>query len=346
MGSGGVVRTTSVEHDIDEKAAARAAEAPRRDAAMPLHARMLLGLQSTAGNAAVADLIETRKPNENSSPPVAEAPVENEAAPAPVTAEAPPSEETAAAPRPGETDDELAALDADADQAAKAHLAEGDAISAPGLEESDTIPPPGEGGVGASDPGAPIEERPAPPSPDISAVDPVAGLARGGSLPPAALLSSLGAVSTAVDRQATNEHERLAANAPQRPRHPGAPSTVESPASTRLALGDRPIPSNAPTMPEAHDVRVRSPAESTLPHLPLQGNADPALIHHQQARVLSSVEREHVGGRQDAMRPLGEDQVFPTAPSETLRGSIGEAPRPGNPATQPKPADDAQTASI
>src|SRR2546425_3263608 len=264
---------------------------------------MLVGLQSTAGNAAVADLIETRKPNENSSPPVAEAPVENEAAPAPVTAEAPPSEETAAAPRPGETDDELAALDADADQAAKAHLAEGDAISAPGLEESDTIPPPGEGGVGASDPGAPIEERPAPPSPDISAVDPVAGLARVGSLPPAALLSSLGAVSTAVDRQATNEHERLAANAPQR-----APSTVESPASTRLALGDRPIPSNAPTMPEAHDVRVRSPAEGTLPHLPLQGNADPALIHQQHARVVSSVEREHVGGRQDATRPLGEDQ--------------------------------------
>jgi len=341
------VRTTSVDHETDEKAPARGAQAPRRDAALPLHARMLLGLQSTAGNAAVADLIETRKPNENSSPPVAEAPVENEAAPAPVTAEAPPSEETAAAPRPGETDDELAALDADADQAAKAHLAEGDAISAPGLEESDTIPPPGEGGVGASDPGAPIEERPAPPSPDISAVDPVAGLARVGSLPPAALLSSLGAVSTAVDRQATNEHERLAANAPQRPRHPGAPSTVESPASTRLALGDRPIPSNAPTMPEAHDVRVQSPAEGTLPHLPLEGNADPALIHQQHARVVSSVEREHVGGRQDATRPLGEDQIFPTAPAETLRGSIGEMPgRAGRAAAQPKPAEDDEAPSI
>ena len=101
------MRTTSVEHDIDEKARARAAEAPRRDAALPLHARMLLGLQSTAGNAAVADLIETRKPTEISPPPLAAGGLVDGGAPAPVTAEAPPSEEAAVAPRAGETDDEI-----------------------------------------------------------------------------------------------------------------------------------------------------------------------------------------------------------------------------------------------
>src|SRR5438132_3986341 len=199
---------------------------------------------------------------------------------------------------------------------------------------------------GGTDPGTPIEERPALPTPDVSAVDPADGLARVSSLPPARLLSSLGTVSTAVDRQAANEHERLAANAPQRPRHPGAPATVESPAATRLAVAERPIPSNAPTMPEARDVQVR-PGGDSLPHLPLEGNADPALVHQQHASVLSSVEREHVSGRQNAMRPLGEDELFPTAPVETLRGSIGEtASRAGDAAAQPKPAEAEEAASI
>src|SRR2546430_12418773 len=151
------MRTTSVEHETDERKPARAAEAQRPDMALPWHARMLLGLQGTAGNAAVADLIETRKPTEISAPPLAGG-VRDEAAPAPVTAEAPPSEEAAVAPRAGETDDELAALDADADNSGPEHPEQ-----IPDLAETDaTSPPPlaGEGGVGAADPGSPIAERP------------------------------------------------------------------------------------------------------------------------------------------------------------------------------------------
>src|SRR5438876_9011256 len=336
------MRTTSAEHETDERAPARAAsEAQRRDTALPMHARMLLGLQATAGNAAVADLIETHKPA-ISPPTLAEGGLGDEAAPVPVTAEAPPSEEATVDPRAGETDDELAALDAEADTTAS--------ISPPTLGESslgdgeagDVPEAPG----GGAEPGAPIGERSAAPSPDLSGADPASGLARAGSLPPAQLLSSLGTVSTAVDRQAANEHERLAADAPQRPRHPGAPATVESPAATRLAVAERSIPSNAPAMPEARDVQVR-PGGDSLPHLPLEGNADPALVHQQHARVLSSVEREHVSGRQNAMRPLGEDEIFPTAPAETLRGSIGEtASRAGAAAAQPKPAEDDEAASI
>ena len=122
------MRTTSAEHGTDERAPARAAsEAQRRDTALPMHARMLLGLQATAGNAAVADLIETHKPA-ISPPTLAEGGLGDEAAPVPVTAEAPPSEEATVDPRAGETDDELAALDAEADTTAS--------ISPPTLGES------------------------------------------------------------------------------------------------------------------------------------------------------------------------------------------------------------------
>jgi hypothetical protein len=76
------VPTSAVEHETDEKAPAHGAEAQRQDVALPvaerdgsmpvaelsnappalLHPRLLLGLQAMAGNAAVANLIETRRP--------------------------------------------------------------------------------------------------------------------------------------------------------------------------------------------------------------------------------------------------------------------------------------------
>jgi hypothetical protein len=324
---------TSVEHDTVEKAPARTGEPHRRDSGPSgsLDARMLLGLQAMAGNAAVADLIETRKPTEI-SPPSGETP---DISPPPL------EEDRAEAPRAGETDDELATLDTEAGQETS--------IPPIDLEEANAPSPPplaGEGREEAAAPGTPIEEGPERASPDVSAADPSTGLARVGSLPPAQLLSSLGTVSTAVDRQTTEEHERLAASPPQRPRYPGAPSTVESPASTRLASADGPAAANLPPMPEGRDVEVHL-KPGTLPHLPLEGNADPALIHQQRSSVLGGVEREKASGHQDATRPLGEDEIFPTTPAETLRGSIGEMPGgAGHVAAQPKPAEDDEAASI
>ena len=293
------MRATSVEHDVDDTAPARGAEGPHpdgavaeRDNALPhggpaaappglLDARRLLGLQAMAGNAAVANLIETRK----SEPPIAPTPR-------------------------GPTD-----------------------VSPPPLGTTDiSPPPPGEGTVGAI--------------PDISAVDPATGLAQVGNLPPARLLSSLGLVSTAAERQATDEHERLAANAPERPRHPGAPATVEFPASARLAVANGPAPASLPPMPEGRDVQVRFQSDA-LPHLPLEGSADPALVRQQRSSVLGGIEREKARGQQEAGRPLGEDELFPTTPAETLRGAVGEMPRgAGQAAAQPKPAADEETASI
>jgi len=170
----------------------------------------------------------------------------------------------------------------------------------------------------------------------------------------------------------TDEHQRLAANAPQRPRHPGAPSTVGSPAATRVVIVDKPTASNVPTMPEGRDVEVQRPPTlpatpelsisngqlptrdpaleikpGPLPHVPLEGSADPALVHQQHTQTLGAVEREHASGRQEAARPLGEDEIFPTAPAETLRGSVGTMPAgAGQVAAPAKPAEDDEAASI
>ncbi|MDQ6719344.1 MAG: hypothetical protein M3003_00940, partial [Candidatus Dormibacteraeota bacterium] len=374
-----MVRTTSVEHVTDEQA--HGAQAQRREGGLPvaerdeapaltvsehgpsglMQARLLLGLQAMAGNAAVASLIETRRPE----PPAS---MREETSRAPATTEAPPAEDVIAAPRAGESDDELAALDAEAGQdasitpppVAEDRLGEAESGDAPETQG------------GAAEQGTPIEERPAPATADVSDADPATGLARVGSLPPAQLLSSLGAVSTAAARQTTAEHERLATNAPQRPRHPGAPSTVESPAATRLAVADRPNRSNLAAMPESRDVEVRRPSAppvapelpisngqlptrdpglelkpGALPHLPLEGSADPALIQQQRSKVLGGLERDKASAREEAIRPLGEDEIFPKAPAEMLRGSIGAIPsQAGQAPALPKPDEDDEAASI
>src|SRR5438552_18593405 len=111
-----------------------------------------------AGNAAVADLIETHKPAAISPPTLAEGAAGDESAPAPVTAEAPPSEEAAVAPRAGETDDELAALDDEADSTASISLPHPGESGASDGEAGEVSASQG----GGADPGTPIEERPAP----------------------------------------------------------------------------------------------------------------------------------------------------------------------------------------
>jgi len=372
------VRTTTVEHETDDKPQARGSESQRKDGARPvaetsngpLHAGLLLRLQAMAGNAAVASLIATRTPEPTvmlePSPPGVPA----------MTNEAPAEAATAAAPA-GPGDDELAAIDAAADappvagqpvaedaREQVAHDAQAELADQPESSDAPLEVSEGPGGV-------PIEARPAPVALDLSSAQPATGLARAGSLPPAQLLSSLASVSTAADLDAANEHKRLAANAPQRARHPGAPSTVESPASARVALLDAPAAS-IPAMPEYRDVAIRRPpalpAAPTLPvgngqlptrdpglelkpgpipQLSLEGNADPASVQQHRTRLLGSLERDSAANRQEAGRPLGEDEIFPTAPAEMLHGSLGEMPGgAGQGAAQPTASEDDEAASV
>jgi len=391
------VPTTVVEHEAEEKAPAHGTEPQRQDgtlsdvdragsvpvadlaAARPamLHPRLLLGLQARAGNAAVADLIARSQQPEPVQAP--ERPASEAVAVDTQTSEASPPEAPTAVPRAGESDDELAELDTAADappvtapveptderelvaQDAQAELAED-------ASQSEDQP---EAIGGAAEPGAPIEARPPPTIPDVSGAEPAAGLARVGSLPPAQLLSSLALVSGAADRHAAREHEGLAASPPQRPRHPGAPSTVESPASTRIVPAER-APISIPAPPEGRDVEIRRPAApptvpevpfqngqlpardpglelkpGPLPQLPLEGSADPATVQQHRSHLRTGLEQEHTSGQQEAAQPLGEDEIFPAAPAETLRAAIAQSPGAnGHAASAPGGAEDVDAASI
>src|SRR4029077_9522244 len=110
-----------------------------------------------------------------------------------------PPEPPTAVPRAGESDDELAELDAAADappaadQAAPTDEREVVAQDAQAelAEQADSSQDQPETASGPAEPGSPIEVRAPPTIPDISGAESASGLARVGSLPPAELLSSL-----------------------------------------------------------------------------------------------------------------------------------------------------------
>ena len=84
-------------------------------------------------------------------------------------------------------------------------------------------------------------------------------------------------------------------------------------------------------MPEGRDVEVQRPdpgleiKPGAVPRLPLEGNADPAAVQQQRGHILMGLGREHTTGQRDAAQPLGEDELFPTAPAETLRATVAPA---------------------
>jgi hypothetical protein len=391
------VPTTVVEHEAEEKAPARAAESQRLDgassdvdqagpvpvaelaAANPalLHPRLLLGLQARAGNAAVADLIAASRPPAPVQEP--EPPTSN---PSPVEtqgSEPAPPEEAVADPRPGETDDKLAQLDVAADAPPAAEqpepAGEGDLVAADAQAElaDKTSQAEGQSEVsgGATEPGNPIDVRPPPAIADVSGAEPGAALASVGSLPPAQLLSSLTSVSSAATRESSEEHARLAASPPERPRHPGAPATVDAPASTRIAPSEN-APTTISAVPIGRDVEIRRPPAppvipevplrdgqlptrdpglelqpGPLPHLPLEGSAGPATVQQQRGHLLAGLAREHASGQHDAVQPLGEDELYPSASAETLQAAVASKPSAnGHAAEAPGAAEDEEAASI
>jgi hypothetical protein len=355
------VPSAAVEREADERAPARGAEAQRQQGAQPiedngaspplselagrppvgelaaaprgvLHPRLILGLQGMAGNAAVASLIrETQAaPPEPTAGEDSQGFVpDDELAALDAAADAPAVQAEAAA----EGERELVAQDAQAELEQGANSSGGDAPEA---------------GGGVAEPGVPIEARPQPAVPDVGAAEPAAGLARVGGLPPSKLLGSLGAVSGAVGRHADQEHQRLIANPPQRPRHPGAPSTVQTPASTRRTLTE-PVSGSIAPLSEGRDIEVRPQAAppTGAPRLPLVGNADPAAVQQQHSHILSGLVREHTAGQREVAQPMGEDELFPTVPAETLRATIAAAPGAnGDSPGAPPAGDDDEAASI
>ncbi|MEU1179171.1 DUF4157 domain-containing protein [Streptomyces sp. NPDC005820] len=74
------------------------------------------------------------------------------------------------------------------------------------------------------------------------------------------------------------------------------------------------------------------------PRVRLEGETDPALADEQHRQTEDRINRTHALGRQDAAVGLGEDQVYPDAPAETLTASVpGRTPAGGAPAAPGAP---------
>jgi hypothetical protein len=69
------------------------------------------------------------------------------------------------------------------------------------------------------------------------------------------------------------------------------------------------------------------------PALVLQGDADPGRAHEQRARLQEAARGAQVEGERDVVTPMGETQLYPAVPPETLRATV--APALGEPAAAP-----------
>jgi hypothetical protein len=71
----------------------------------------------------------------------------------------------------------------------------------------------------------------------------------------------------------------------------------------------------------AHDPEVRIPADPA-PRVQLDGAADPAAVDAQAAEGEASVAAAAGHASADAAQPMGEDELYPTVPPETLRADV------------------------
>ncbi|WP_086789163.1 hypothetical protein [Crossiella equi] len=84
---------------------------------------------------------------------------------------------------------------------------------------------------------------------------------------------------------------------------------------------------NVPTTDPAMNTTVAAP-----PKVDLSGEADPARTDEQKARLAEQSRQMHTDGRAESAVPLGEDQVFPAVPPETLAAQV---PAPGGDGAAP-----------
>jgi Domain of unknown function (DUF4157) len=205
--------------------------------------------------------------------------------------------------------------------------------------------------------GAAIADKPVPPVPDVSGSDPAQALATIGQLPPAQLQTGLGGVTAAVGNVVSQERTELAANPPQMDRPTGSamtkaglgdraiPSGKKLPPVEKTPQGQaKPTPQPKPLapLPPSPVQSVPQPASDpqaikasldrlptrdpnlqvtagAAPTLTLQGDANPQQAQAQKAKLEQSVAEAHTHGQQDLAQPMGEDEIYPHVPQETLR---------------------------
>lgn len=81
------------------------------------------------------------------------------------------------------------------------------------------------------------------------------------------------------------------------------------------------------------------------PRVQLEGNADPASIDEQRAELRTSMLESAVQGRHDAMQPMGEQEIYPEVPHETLTAQISQGQGEGGGAGAAVPAQAAPAAA-
>ena len=227
-------------------------------------------------------------------------------------------------------------------------------------EVADSGGAPAEGGSGGGG-GAAIADKPAPPVPDVSGADPAQAIAVIGQLPPAQLQAGLGGVTAAVGSTVGKERTELAANPPQMERPTGSPMTKEGTGDRATPAGKTfppvekvpqgqakpvPQPQPLPTLPPSPIQSVPQPGsdpqaiKASLDRLPtrdpslnvtagsppplaLQGDADPQQAQAQKAKLEKSVADTHAQGQQELAQPMGEDEIYPHVPKETLKAEGG-----------------------
>ncbi|WP_370949872.1 DUF4157 domain-containing protein [Amycolatopsis sp. cg5] len=74
-------------------------------------------------------------------------------------------------------------------------------------------------------------------------------------------------------------------------------------------------------------------------HVELTGEQDPARTDQQATELQDASTKYHTTGRQEAAKPLGENQIFPNAPAQTLSAQVPSGPGAGPPAAQAGPSD-------
>jgi hypothetical protein len=71
-----------------------------------------------------------------------------------------------------------------------------------------------------------------------------------------------------------------------------------------------------------HDAGGTPPSAGASPTVVLEGNADPQQAQTQKAALEQSLAQTHAKGQQELAQPLGENQIYPTLPAQTLSAQI------------------------
>ncbi|MBR8640209.1 DUF4157 domain-containing protein [Streptomyces tuirus] len=70
------------------------------------------------------------------------------------------------------------------------------------------------------------------------------------------------------------------------------------------------------------DEGLRNARVGDAPRLPLENDSDPRRTDEQGRKLDERRDELHQSGREDAARPMGEDQIYPDVPKETLTGKV------------------------